>query len=402
VRVTGYSYPWDVLGAAGFVDRATSLGVDEVAVAVAYHSTRAATPFAPDATSMLARHAALYRPPREQAWRGARLRPAVPDWVAAEDSAGDAVRALGAAGVPAAAWLVLTHSSRLGTAHPDVTVRNCFDEPYPWALCPSRAEVRDYVATLTAESLTGLAVSSVILEACGQLGVIHQCQHEKTDAVWGAAAARLLSVCCCPACAARWSDSGADPAEVRARLRAEVRRLIDGGDLGAEATLPAELDELLLGTRQAATDALREGVLAAISATLNSGLGSAPRIVLHGAVDPWVTGALPGLTPAAAHQVDSVVLQCWQPGPASVSSVAAARAQLPDRVQVGGYVTAVGATAVPDMSGYVGDLATAGATELHLYHLGLAGPARLPDLAAAVAGARRAPSNPPVSSGSPR
>jgi len=195
-------------------------------------------------------------------------------------------------------------------------------------------------------------------------------------------------VCCCPACAARWSGSGADPAEVRARLRAEVRRLIDGGDLGAEATLPAELDELLLRTRQAATDALRERVLAAISETL----GSAPRIVLHGAVDPWVTGALPGLTPAAAQQVDSVVLQCWQPGPASVSSVATARAQLPDRVQVGGYVTAVGANPVPDMSGYVGDLANAGATELHLYHLGLAGPARLPDLAAAVAAARRTPS----------
>jgi len=395
VRVTGYSYPWDVLGAAGFVDRAQSLGVDEVAVAVAYHSTRAATPFAPDATSVLARHAALYRPPREQAWRGARLRPAGPDWVATEDSAGDAVRALGAAGVPAAAWLVLTHSSVLGTAYPDVAVRNCFDEPYPWALCPSRAEVRDYAATLAAESLTGLSVSSVILEACGQLGVIHQCQHEKTDAVWGAAAARLLSVCCCPACAAGWSGAGADPAEVRARLRTEVRRLIDGGELGAEATLPAELDELLLRTRQAATDALRDGVLNAISTVnsglrsgLGSGLNSGPRIVLHGAVDPWVTGALPGLTPAAAQQVDSVVLQCWQPGPASVASVATARAQLPDRVQVGGYVTAVGASPVPDMSGYVRDLANAGATELHLYHLGLAGPARLPDLAAAVAGAR--------------
>ena len=388
MRVTGYSYPWDVLGAPGFVERATSLGVDEVAVAVAYHSTRAATPFAPDTTSVLARHAALYRPPREQAWRGARLRPAAPDWVAAQDSAGEAVRALAAAGVPAAAWLVLTHSSRLGTAYPDIAVRNCFGEPYPWALCPSRAEVRDYAATLTAESLTGLAVSSVILEACGQLGVIHQCQHEKTDAVWGAAAVRLLSVCCCPACAAGWSASGADPAEVRARLRAEVRRLIDGGDLGTEATLPAELDELLLRTRQAATDALREGVLAAIDTALNSGLDSSPRIVLHGALDPWVAGALPGLTPAAAGQVDSVVLQCWQPGPASVSSVATARAELPTRLGIGAYVTAVGASPVPDLGGYVTDLGRAGADELHLYHLGLAGPARRPDLINAAAAAR--------------
>ncbi|HWN33824.1 MAG TPA: hypothetical protein VNP03_13825 [Pseudonocardia sp.] len=390
MRVTGYAYPWDVLGAAGFVDRAEQLGIDEVAVAVAYHSARAATPYAARGTAVLARHAALYRPVREAAWRGRRLRPAAPDWVDAEDSAGDAVRTLGQAGVPVAAWLVLTHNSALGTAHPDVTVRNCFGESYPWALCPSLAEVRDFAATLTAESLRELAVSSVVLEACGQLGAMHQCQHEKTDAVWGAAAARLLSVCCCPSCGARWSAAGADPEEVRARLRAEVRDLIDGGDLdGVDLDtadrLPAGLGELLLRTRQAATDELRAGVLAAVASVGASGA----RVVLHAAVDPWVTGALPGLTPACADQVDCVVLQCWAPGADAVSAVARGRAELPAEVTVGSYVTAVGAAPVPDLAGYVAELGEAGAGELHLYHLGLAGPARRPDLAAAVAGARR-------------
>ena len=41
----------------------------------------------------------------------------------------------------------------------------------------------------------------------------------------------------------------------------------------------------------------------------------------------------------------------------------------------------------PDMPGYVRDLAAAGASELHLYHLGLAGPARWPHLREAVAAA---------------
>ncbi|HEX4252653.1 MAG TPA: hypothetical protein VH008_32625 [Pseudonocardia sp.] len=385
MRVTGYSYPWDVLDAPGFVDRAGQLGVDEVAVAVSYHSTRAATPYSPGTTSVLAQHAALYRPLRERAWQGARLRPAGPAWVAGEDSAGDAVRALSSAGLPAAAWLVLTHNSRLGFANPDVTVRNCFGEHYPWALCPSRAEVRDFAAALTTEALDGMAVTSVVLEACGQLGAVHQCEHEKTDAVWGPAAARLLSVCCCSACAARWTESGADPAEVRSRLRAEVRALIDGGDLArAGDGLPTELAALLLRTRQASTDALRRGVLAAAA----SAAGGA-RIVLHGAVDPWTTGALPGLTPAAGAQVDAVVLQCWQPGAASVASVAAAHAELPAGTGLGAYVTAVGAAPVPDLAAYVTELGRAGADELHLYHLGLAGPARQPDLAASVTAAHR-------------
>jgi hypothetical protein len=383
VRVVGYAYPWDVLDAPGFVDRARELGVDEVAVAVSYHSARAATPWSPSGTSVLARHAALYRPVRKEAWRDAALRPAAPDWVAVPDSAGDAVRVLNAAGVPAAAWIVLTHDSRLGTQFPQYAVRNCFGESYPWALCPSQPEVQAYAATLTAECLEGLDLASVLLEACGQLGAVHQHQHEKTDGVWSPAVARLLSVCCCTACADGWAESGAPAEDVRDALRTEVRRLVDSADLLAtEDGLPAGLRTTILETRQRGTDRLRRGVLAAI--------GPGTRVVLHGALDPWATGALPGLTPTAATDVDAVVLQNWVPGRASVDAVAQARRQLPSTVDVGSYLTAVAASPVADMKAYVTELAEAGARELHLYHLGLAGPGRRPDLHAATGAAHAA------------
>jgi hypothetical protein len=376
MRLVGYAYPWDVLGAPGFVDRAHGLEVDEVAVAVSYHSTRAATPWSPDGTSVIARHAALHRPVREEAWSGVKLRPRTGDWAGSADSAGDAVRTLNAAGIPAAAWLVLTHNSLLGTEFPEFAVRNCYGEVYPWALCPARPEVQDYAATLTAECLAGLDFSSVILEACGPLGVVHQYQHEKADGVWAPAVARLLSICCCVACAAGWLESGADPEEVRAILRTEVRRILDSADLSmTEDKLAAELKDILLATRQRATGTLRRGVLAAVA--------PGTKITLHGALDPWVTGALPGLTPTAVNDVDAVVLQNWAPGQASVGAVAAARAQLPSTVDIGSYITAVGANPVPDIEGYVTALAKAGAGELHLYHLGLAGPGRWPDLRSA-------------------
>ncbi|MFD8500898.1 hypothetical protein [Amycolatopsis sp. NPDC059657] len=379
MRVTGYAYSWDVLGDPGFVERARDLGVDEVAVAVSYHSARASTPWSQEHTAVVARHAALYRPVREEAWRGAKLRPAAPEWDPG-DAAGDAVRVLNAAGIPAAAWIVLTHNSLLGTEFPELTVRNCFGELYPWALCPSQPEVREYAATLTAECLEGLEFSSVILEACGPLGAIHQHQHEKTDGVWAPAVARLLSICCCDACAAGWTEAGGDPEAIRGKLRAEVRRLIGTGDLAVtEDKLLPSLRELLLTTRQSAVDALRRGVLAQIP--------DGVRIVLHGALDPWVTGALPGLTPTAAEDVDAVVLFNWVPGTAATSAVAAARQALPSTVDIGSYVTAVAANPVPDMEAYARELGKAGAAELHLYHLGLAGPGRWPDMHGATSGA---------------
>ena len=342
MKVTGYAYPWDVLE-AGFAARARDLGVDEVAVALSYHSARAATPWSASHTAVVARHAAFYRPVRAEAWGSKRLRPSTPDWVAAPDSGSDAVRVLNEAGIPAAAWIVLTHNSQLGYEHPDVVVRNCFGESYPWALCPAQPAVREYAATLTAEAVAGLELSSVILEACGPLGAVHQHQHEKTDGVWAPAVARLLSICCCEACAASW-DLDADT--VRAQLVEEVRRLIATGDLGVSGDrLPPELTQMLLRTRQQATDELRAAVLA----TLPRGT----RIVLHGALDPWVTGALPGLTPSAADDVDAVVVFGWAPA-TGAEAVAAAREALPERGASGCYISAAAAAPGPYIAAYAG------------------------------------------------
>jgi len=146
--ITGHAYPWDVVGDPSFADRAVDSGVSTVAIAAAYHSTRAATPLHPDHQLVHARYAALYRPVRERVWGSRRLRPLGPDWMSTEDSFADAAEAVRAAGLRVSAWVVLTHNSRLGTEFPDVAVVNCFGERYPYALCPSGPEVREYAATL--------------------------------------------------------------------------------------------------------------------------------------------------------------------------------------------------------------------------------------------------------------
>lgn len=373
--VVGYAYPWDVVGDPSFISRALDLGITRVALAAAYHTTRAATPLHPERRLMDARTAALYRPVRRSAWEGHRLTPAFADWVGVDDPFGQAAAELDRAGIAVDAWIVLTHASGLGTAHPDVTVTNCFGEPYPYALCPQATEVRDYASTLAAEAVRDAPVSGVVLEACGQLGLTHGGHHDKTDGAYDQDQQRWLSVCCCAACRDAWQQAGLDPDAVVGALRART-------SIGARADddLSADVASALLAARHRATDDLRGSVVTAVRAASDRPL----RIALHGQPDPWATGALPGLTPTTADEVDVVVAPCWPTDPSSAATMSRLATELDDRATAGAYVTVLPPVRPDEVTSHVTSLVEAGARQLHLYHLGLVGPDRLPLLARAV------------------
>ncbi|WP_337062526.1 hypothetical protein [Kineococcus sp. G2] len=385
-RVLAHAYPWDVLGDEAFCDRALAMGLDAVALAASYHSTRAATPWHPQHQLVEAPHAALYRPVREEAWAGALLRPAagrVPDGTA--DAFAEAAARLRAAGLEVDAWTILAHSTRLGTAHPEVAVVNCFGDRYSYALCPSAPEVRAYCATLAAEAVRGTDVTGVSLEAMGTLGVTHNAAHEKTAGAFGPALERLLSVCCCAGCRAAWAEEGADPAQVVAALRRGVRELQDGdpGDAREVAELLGDDDaRTVLGVRHALADELRAQVLAAVAAAAPGPL----RVTVHAAADPWATGPNTGLGERALADpaVDAQLLHSWVPGPATTEAVAAVRAAARPGAAVGAYVTVLGSERDEDLLAHAAALRAAGASELHLYHLGLAGRRGHERMAAAV------------------
>ncbi|HEY7592638.1 MAG TPA: hypothetical protein VH969_05735 [Actinophytocola sp.] len=351
MRVTGHAYPWDVLGDASFARRVAALGVSTVALAAAYHATRAATPLHPGRQLVDARHAALYRPVRASVWSSRRLCPIEPDWMSTEDSFGAAADELRAAGLRVAAWVVLTHNSRLGRECPDVAVVNCFGERYAYALCPSWPEVREYAALLAAEAARD--ADEVSLEACGQLGVTHGSHHEKSDGAWTSAARQWLSVCCCAACQAGWSARGLDPPWVVSTLRDAIRSEASG----LAGVVP--FADALLATRHAATDLLREAVLSELDVPVR----------LHAHPDPWETGSSPGLTPSAADSVASLTVPAWSTAPETADLVVhAARAG----GQVDAYVTVLPPAEATDLPDHARRLHEAGATGVNLYHLGLA------------------------------
>ncbi|MDR7311659.1 hypothetical protein J2S40_002717 [Nocardioides luteus] len=378
IPVVGYAYPWDVVGDPTFADRARGLGVTKVALAAAYHTARAATPLHPEHRIVEARTAALYRPVRAEAWEGARVVPPAATWVTengspAADPFGQAAATLADAGLEVAAWIVLTHSTHLGEADPELTVVSCWDEPYPYALCARHEDVRRYAETLAAEAVRDTPVSTVILEACGQMGFGHGGHHEKTDGAYDDTTQQLLSICCCPACREDWAARGLDPETTVAALR---------GATGVEAT-EAAIDQAalhtILASRHAAADELRRRVIAAV----REAAPGATEIALHAQPDPWATGASPGLTPTTADDVDLVVSFCWPTTEASVETGRRLVEAVDGKAAAAAYVTVLPPTTEDAFGGHVRALVDAGIDQIHLYHLGLAGADRQHLLASA-------------------
>ncbi|MFD1146257.1 hypothetical protein [Saccharothrix hoggarensis] len=370
-------YPWDVIGDPDAVARVASLGVDAVALAASYHTVRAATPFHPRRRMVDARHAAFYLPVREEAWRDKRLSPATPSWMDGDDSFGDAASAVRAAGLPVYAWTVLTHSSRLGDANPDLVVRNAFGDAYPYALCPSNEHVVEYARTLVSEVLELGRPDGVVLEACGPLGFFHGGHHEKTDgADWSAVQQKLLSLCFCAACTDRYTD----PVGLRDVVRAAVDRGADSVEeaLGDRAGHVREV-------RTGISRSLRRELVGLIRAT-----APATRIAAHATADPWGTGPFATVAGGVDADVDVLTVTCWPGVDASVPAIRALREEAD--VRTAAYVLALppkpvdGDELLAEWLAY----AEAGVEEFHLYHAGLASARRLDAVRHAVAGIKRA------------
>jgi hypothetical protein len=364
MRAWANLYPWDVDGDPAAADRIAGLGLTGVTLAAAYHAVRAVTPFHPR-HRIVTRDAAVYYRADPSRWRAgaarqrpARLRPAVARPAGSFERAAAALRSRGLA---VTAWAVVTHNDRLGVTVPSAAVRNAFGDAYPWALCLASPAVREYAARLAGEVAALAAADAVELEACGWYGVEHLSAHDKTAGAGGGAAQWLLSVCFCSACRPAYAAAGADPAWLAARVRAAV-------DLPEEAALPGEAAGVLAGVRAAlATRFQREVVAAARDAAPGK------PVYLHVHPDPRATGANPGSEPDALAGAAGIVLSCWDPVAAPALVTRAAAAAPPGTAVAASLLAVAGLGGDPaTLPAQAAAVRAAGATELRLYHAGLA------------------------------
>ncbi|MFF7364042.1 hypothetical protein [Streptomyces sp. NPDC008125] len=390
MKTSAFLYPWDVVGDPDAAARIADLGVQQVTLASAYHSTRALTPRHPATRIVTASYAAVLYPPDEKRWAGREPAPRRQKWTPGEDPWGVAAEALSDAGLEVHSWVVLAHNSRLGEEFPRTSVVNAYGDRYPWAPCIARPEVRTHLVDLAAEAATRPGARGTELESCGWYGFAHLHGHDKVQGVTlGEAAQYLMSLCFCAACAAGYARHGLDPDGARAAVRRALEPVWTGvepasGWAGVEELLGAGTAAATLGWRRevahglqgAAVDAVRE---AAAGTPGEEGF----QVLLH--ADPAFhrTGANVGVDPAHILSVaDGVVLPCTG-GDAAREAVLGPFADHRGVLAANfGVVSGMGGSPAT-LERDAAHAASLGATELRLYHAGLASDADL----AAVSGA---------------
>ncbi|MFH9066934.1 hypothetical protein ACH4GM_37900 [Streptomyces coeruleorubidus] len=385
MKASAFVYPWDVNGDPEAPARIAALGVEQVTLAAAYHSTRALTPRHPRHRIVTAEHAAVLYPAGDR-WDGRELRPyAAGDW-APGDAFGEAAAALAEAGLEVHTWVVLAHNSRLGAEHPHTSVVNAYGDRYPWAPCIAQPATRAYLTGLAAEAAVRPGARGTELESLGWYGLQHLHAHDKTGGVGlGDAGQYLMALCFCPACREGYGRHGLDADELAAAVRTALEPVwqgvtpSDGDWTGVEKLLGETLANTTRAYRDATARTLQEEAVAAVRAAAPDGF----QVLLHADPVSYHVGANPGVDPAHILSVaDGVVVPC-----------AGGTGTLTPFVRQGkaGAVIAANFTVVSGMGGSPGTLAAdaaearrLGATELRLYHAGLASDSDLATVAEAL------------------
>ncbi len=382
MKASAFVYPWDVNGDPHAAARVADLGVAQVTLAAAYHSTRALTPRHPRHRVVTAEYAAVLYPPDAARWKDRDPRPyEAGDW-APGDAWGEAAAALADAGLEVHTWVVLAHSSRLGAEQPHTSVVNAYGDRYPWAPCIAQPATRAYLTDLAAEAAVRPGARGTELESLGWYGLAHLHAHDKTAGVaLGDAGQYLMSLCFCPTCRDGYGAQGLDPDDLAAAVRAALEPVwrgtapSDGGD-GGWAGVGALLGETTADATRAWRDdrarTLQEAAVAAVRAAAPDGF----QVLMHADPVSYHCGANAGVDPAhILSVVDGVTVPCT--GGAALLSPFAEQARP-------GTVLAANLTVVSGMGGSPRTLATdaarardLGATELRLYHAGLASDADL-------------------------
>ncbi|MGW9114088.1 hypothetical protein [Microbacterium sp. NPDC055683] len=318
-------YPWDVDGDPAAAARLRDAGVERVSLAATYHAARVVTPHHP-------RHRILTLPASASYLDDA---VGLPRGTA---SFARARAALEAEGIAVGTWAVIGHLDDALRELPRVV--NAFGDELPHAPCLSHVAVREALRAISAAAARAAVGENIHLEAIGWQGLAHGSLHDKIHgADLSPVEAELLSLCVCAACADA-AGLEAPAAAVRAGDRDVVSRLREARTATADAFARLLVDDALaIGARE---------VCVAVEQT--GGLDGDPRI--------------------------ERLVDCWGTPERGVAAL--------DRAGGGTAYLDILSTPREGFAAHWRALVSHGADRLHVYHAGLASPARL---AAAVAAA---------------
>lgn len=161
-----FCYPWDFAdeGIDRLAGRARDLGVTHLAVASLYHAGYFFYPHNPRRKVHMLEDGVAYYHPDPQ-----RYPPGMAPQVAAvsrdRDLFGDVCDAAARAGLKACSWTVLLHNSRIGLAHPELTVHNAYGDSYPHALSPGHPTAAAFARGVIGDLASRYPLDTIMLEA---------------------------------------------------------------------------------------------------------------------------------------------------------------------------------------------------------------------------------------------
>lgn len=229
-----WAYPWDVLdeGVETLTDRLDAIGVGEINLATNYHHVQTFLPHNPSRRTFFAKASSYFQPGDGYG----RLEP-IPnetmgddDWLATIDDA------LAPTDVALSSWTIGCHNSRLGMAHPDVTLTSPHGDDLVFGLCPSHPDVREFLVALLADLDSRTDFERIELESFDYFyGTGFGWHHDKYHTRLGRLGEFLFGLCFCDHCRANAAERGVDVEGAREAAAATV-------DAIAEGRLPHDLD----------------------------------------------------------------------------------------------------------------------------------------------------------------
>ncbi|MFI6458222.1 hypothetical protein ACIBF6_42585 [Streptosporangium amethystogenes] len=221
-----YVYVEDVRGEGmeAVLDRITGYGLTGMTVAAVYRRARDVTPHGRSRVTLRS-DGAHFTPPADL-FGELRLVPPVQE--GAEEEPLAALRlATAERGLALHGWTVFLQNTTLGTANPDVTVRNCFgDRGSPADLCPSHPDVRLYAVAL-GRAVARQGVDSVVAEAL-HFSMFGPGHYECGFVPLGPMDAFLLGLCFCDFCMRGAAGLGVNAEVAREECTRIVGAVLDG------------------------------------------------------------------------------------------------------------------------------------------------------------------------------
>lgn len=97
-------------------------------------------------------------------------------------------------------WVVLLHNTRIGMSNPECVVRNVYNDPYWYSLCPNNPDVIEYAVSICCDLAENEAVKTITIESPGFLPFHHGFHHEFSQTQQNYWIDSLLALCFCKNC----------------------------------------------------------------------------------------------------------------------------------------------------------------------------------------------------------